>query len=145
MGSNPIFPKSLMQKCPYSYVSSHYNLLVLKKRRVKKIIYSKSIINIVKLLYRSGAISYFSILNSTTSKQMYIKFTVFFYKNISFFQKLIQVSTSSKSFYITNKSLKLTQKIFKSTIIFVSTSKGYLTHKEALSLGLGGKIIYLLI
>jgi len=52
------------------------------------------------------------------------------------------VSSPSKKFYITTSSLILLQKIFKSSILILSTSKGLLTGTEALSLGVGGSVIY---
>jgi ribosomal protein S8 len=37
----------------------------------------------------------------------------------------------------------MTQKVFKSSILILSTSKGLVSSKEAILLGLGGKLIYI--
>jgi ribosomal protein S8 len=76
---------------------------------------------------------------------MYIKFTIFFYKNLPFFKKILNISTLSKSFYITYKTLKLLRTVFKSSLIILSTPYGLVSHKEATSIGSGGKIIYIIL
>jgi len=125
--------------CPHSYISSQYNLLVSKKHSFKNIKYSSTNFNIVKVLYRSGVISNFLIQSNRT-----IKLTAFFYKNSPFFKKINLISTKSKSFFIKHQSLKIVQKLLKASIIILSTRLGLVTGKEALQLGLGGKIIFLI-
>ena len=144
MGSSPIFP-SINQICQYSYFSNQYNLLVSKKHRYKNLRFTKTTKNIAQVLHRAGAISNFTIFNSPINHQTYLKITIFFYKNSPFFKKIKLVSSPSKKFYITTHSLILLQKIFKSSILILSTSKGLLTGTEALSIGVGGSIIYVVI
>jgi ribosomal protein S8 len=38
----------------------------------------------------------------------------------------------------------MTRKVFKSSIIILSTSKGLLSSNEAVLLGLGGKLVYII-
>lgn len=137
--------QNIITNCPYSYVSNHYNLLVSKKHRFKSITFNKSTIKIVKILYRSGVITNFIVTkNLPNNKQPNIKFTVLFYKNSSFFKKIKLISTPSKQFFVTKTTLKLSQKVFKTSLIIISTNKGLLTHQEAIALGLGGKVIYII-
>jgi len=96
-------------------------------------------------LYRSGVITNFIIIKNSikSSNQLSIKFTVLFYKNSPFFKKIKLISTPSKQFFITKSALKLSQKVFKTSLIIISTNKGLLTHQEADALGLGGKVVYI--
>ena len=137
--------QNITTNCPYSYVSNHYNLLVSKKHRFKRITFNNSTIQIVKTLYRSGVITNFIIIKNSikSSNQLSIKFTVLFYKNSPFFKKIKLISTPSKQFFITKSALKLSQKVFKTSLIIISTNKGLLTHQEADALGLGGKVVYI--
>jgi len=73
-----------------------------------------------------------------------ISFTVFFYKNTSFFKKIQIISTPSKKFFISKEVMLMTRKVFKSSIIVLSTSKGLLSSNEAVLLGLGGKLVYII-
>ena len=140
----PYFQKIVIN-CPYSYISNHYNLLVSKKHQSKVIVFTKTTFNLVKTLYRSGAITSFIILNSSCNqKKTLIKFTVLFYKSSPFFKNIKLISTRSKQLFITKKALLLTQKVFKSSLIIISSSKGLLTHHEATKLGVGGKIVYII-
>lgn len=140
----------MLKICPYSYISNHYNLLSSKKHRHKTISYSRKLLKVVKVLYRIGVISNFIVfsksnINNYSIPTFYIRFTIFFYKNTTFFKKLNILSTPSKKFYISLKILKLSKKIFKSSVIIISTPYGLLTHKEAISLGTGGKLLYVVL
>lgn len=136
----PYFQK-IQLNCPYSYVSNHYNLLVSKKHRVKKIKLTNKTLRAVKVLYRLGVVSNFLIHHKPLIK---ISFTVFFYKNTSFFKKIQIISTPSKKFFISKEVILMTRKVFKSSIIILSTSKGLLSSNEAVLLGLGGKLVYII-
>jgi len=97
-------------------------------------------------LYRSGVISNFTIV-STFTKNKFIRtitFAVFFYKNSPFFRKIKTISSPSKKFFISYNSLKLAQKVFKNSILIISTSKGLLTNFEATKLLVGGLLVYII-
>jgi len=132
-------------------VSSHYNLLVTKKINVKTLVYSKKVLSILQVLYRSGVISNYYLYKTPNKNdnhlllaKSYIKFTVFIYKQTPFFKKINSVSTPSKLFFISCKTLILTKNIFKSSLIILSTPYGLLTNKEAIAMNTGGKLIYIL-
>ena len=121
-----------------------------KKLRSKTLIFSTKTITIVKTLYRLGIISNFFIFkkqisSKTKTLQKYIRFTVFFYKNNPFFSKIKLISTSSKVFSINIKTLKLLKNTFRSSLVILSTPYGLLSHKEALKLNTGGKLLYIII
>ena len=125
--------------CPYNYISNHYNLTVSKHHAFKNIKLTKKTLLITKTLYRTGVISNFILVSPKL-----IKFTVFFYKNSPFFKKIQLVSSQSKNFFININALVLTKKVFKSSLIILSTPKGLLTSKESISLGTGGQVIFII-
>ena len=94
-------------------------------------------------MYRFGIINNFIILNHNNNKR--IKFSIFFYKNLPYFKKIITLSTNSKKFYVSYNTLKFIKTIFKSSIIIISSNQGLISHQEALYLGTGGKLVYLIL
>jgi len=102
--------------------------------------FSKKILKIFTLLHKVGSIKDFVITGNLPLKK--IRFSVFFYKNTPFFKNIKAVSTPSKKFFISKKGLSLLLKGSKSTIFILSTNKGLLTAEQALSLGVGGTLLY---
>jgi len=132
-----------MIECPYNYISVNYNLTASKKQKSTKLmIYSKKALSVIKTLYRSGVITNFLIVKSLHSR-IYIKFSIKYYNNLAFFRKLTTVSTSSKIFFVSYRTLKLSVQVFKTSIIILSTPYGLLTLAEALSKRTGGIIVYI--
>jgi ribosomal protein S8 len=128
---------NMIQREPNEYVISHINLALTKKLHSTTIVYSRRTLNIVNILYRVGVIHRFFILNKPNSVKR-IRFTVFFYKSQPFFKSIRLVSSSSKKYTLTLKSLILLKRSLKSSILILSTSKGILTHNEAIKHKIGG-------
>lgn len=61
-----------------------------------------------------------------------------FYKSQPFFKSVRLVSSSSRKYTLSLKSLIILQKSLKSSILILSTPKGILTHKEAIKFKVGG-------
>jgi ribosomal protein S8 len=64
-----------------------------------------------------------------------------YFKYIPYISRIKAVSRGNKTFNISLKGIKLLNNISGTSIVMISSSKGVLTTKEALSMGLGGKII----
>jgi len=127
-----------------SYVINHINLALSKKILNNNLVLSKKTISLVKILYKVGCIYKYSIFRKRTnsSKSNYmIKFSVFFYKNKPFFKGLKLISTGSRKVTISYNALRLTNKFLKSSMLILSTSKGVITHREALNYKIGGLVI----
>lgn len=118
--------------------------MVVKKTHSKSIYFTKKNLEVIKTLYRSGIISNFYINNSLSYKTKNIVFSLFFYKNTTFFNKLTLVSTASKLFFISYKTLKLSRLVFKNSIMILTTKYGLLNTKESLTMREGGVILYIL-
>lgn len=128
---------------PVSLVSNHVNLALSKKSFKNKIVLTKTNLKLLKLLRSIGCINNLSVLSSQ-GKFNYITFSVFLYRNSTFFYKVRTVSTSSKKFFMSYRALKMISTNLKSTLIILSTSKGLVSHKEALYLKIGGLILFVI-
>ena len=100
----------------------------------------------MKTLCNYGVVSNFLIFktNNAYKSKISIKFSSFFYLNSPFFKKIKTVSTPSKKYYISFRSVKLLKKSFKNSVIILSTNKGLVNINDAFSLGVGGFIIYII-
>lgn len=138
-GFEPRVPNNMYYNSS-SLVTNHVNLALSKNSPKSNIIYTKKIFSYFRSISSLGVVNNFFLVSK--SKKNYIRFSVFFYKNVSFFYKVKHVSTPSKKFYITLKALKTLTTTLKSTTIILSTSKGLLTHREALRKKIGGIILF---
>lgn len=100
-------------------------------------------LDILNLFYRLGLLNSYLISNKF-GKHTMVKLSPFFYKRSSFYKKVRLISTPSKRFNIKLKSLKILTKSIGATTIILETSRGVMTHREALSLGVSGKILFVL-
>jgi ribosomal protein S8 len=93
-----------------------------------------------------GVISNFLVLKNPKPRtfNVRIKFAVNFYQNNPFFKKIKIVSTRSRNFYIKYSTILLLKKVFKASVIVLSTSKGLVSSSEATNLKVGGKIMYII-
>jgi ribosomal protein S8 len=73
--------------------------------------------------------------------KFYIKIYLYYYKNKIISNNFKILSTPSKSFFLSYKSLRLLSKRTSSSIFILSTDKGILSHKQALNQKLGGLVL----
>jgi len=94
----------------------------------------------MKLFLKIGLINSFFIIKKKNF--YYIKYSMFFYKNTTFFKKIKQLSSQSRKFTISYKALLVINRCIKSSIFILETSYGILTHKEALKKHTGGFLLF---
>ena len=75
------------------------------------------------------------------NKNKIVKISPFVYKKSSFFKGIKLISTPSKVFTVKISTLNIINKSLGSTVLLLETSKGILTHAEALKLKVGGKLL----
>ena len=97
----------------------------------------------MKVLRREGCVLYFAP-RTFDIKKRYLLFTPYFYKQTSFFKYIRLISTISKKFTVTFKALTIINKSLKNSLLLIETSKGIISHKEALRLRVGGLILCIL-
>lgn len=107
---------------------------------ITQINHSKYNLNIVKILNKVGLIHRFYINNF--SKSIYI--TLFYYNYIPFFKSFRILSTSTKVYNISYKALKLMSLSIGTSTLIISSSKGLITHQNALKYKIGGKLLFLI-
>jgi ribosomal protein S8 len=92
---------------------------------------------------KHSVIFYFNILKLGTKSFFIIN--TYFYKNISFFSKLKNISTSSKLITINYRALKLLNIFIQNSVLLLSTNKGIKNMKSCLQSKSGGVLLTLII
>lgn len=134
-----------------SHVSNLYNYYlnyVLNKIKINQskkslyfdIIFSKKNLIIIKLLQNLGMIRRFYIIK-IKNKNLKIRIFILFYKNLPLFLDFKLISKPSISFYISLNALSLLNKRTLNSVFLLSTNFGIITHKEALKLNTGGRLL----
>lgn len=143
-GSSPV--SSIIYYNSFSYTINHVNLTLGKKCPQTTIINTKNSHKIIYLLYKLGCINNF-VIHSTLKKnkvRQFITFSIFFYKNTPFFKSLRLVSSPARRHTITYKGLSILKQSIGTSVIILSTTKGIITHEEALNFKIGGLILAIL-
>lgn len=138
MGSNPVFP-TIIFNYNISLIANLININRLRKQLTFKVIFSKKNINIIKIFKKINLIYKFSIISLNNIN--YIKINLYYFKNkkISNYFKII--STPSKKFFISYQALRLLAKKTGKSVFLISTSRGILTHEEALQQKTSGYLL----
>ena len=135
-GSSPSFPS--IKYNAYAYLVNHINILTLTKYRWAIIKITKKSFRLLLVLRKCGVLN--SSILVSKSKSL-IKISPFVYKKSSFFKGIKLISTPSKSFTIKLKALHIIQKSLGGSLLLLETSKGIITHKEALRLKISGRLL----
>ena len=138
-GSSPAFP--IIKYNHYAYVINHYNILNSKKLKSKKILKTVKTLKLVKALHYYGIISNFLIVTSGPRNRHYITFSTPHFSNTTYFSSIRLVSTPSKAHTISINAIRLATKSMGTSLIFLETSKGIITHLDALRLNITGRIL----
>ena len=124
-----------------SLLLNNVNLSLGKKRFLNsRVSFSKRNLLLIKFLKSLGVVVDYRLVFQKNRK--FIVYSVFFYKNSNFFHRIRCVSTSSKKFYITYRALCIASSYLNSTTIILSTSRGLMTHFQALKFKIGGLILF---
>ena len=137
-GSSPAFPN--IKYNTYSYIVNHFNISNSKRLKSTTVLKTRKSLRIVTALKKYGLISIF-VLNSPLNSRKTITFTTPYYSTSTYYSSIRLVSTPSKAHYISLSSLKLAAKSIGSSVIFLETSKGIISHSDALRLGVAGKLL----
>jgi ribosomal protein S8 len=124
---------------PYIYLLNHLKLAFANKNFFFIIDFKVKLLPLLKLFYKLNIIRRFTIEKTLTCR---------IFPNYTKFSKPI---TSIKNYYrlknpiiIKKNSLNLLSKSLGNSVLVLETSKGLLTHKEALLNGLGGVLLFII-
>jgi len=112
-----------------------------QKKLALLIVYSRKAILFLKLLYSIGAIQNYYLLKDTTQDRTLIKIYVTYYKKQPLTKHFRLISRPSRTFHISYAALRILQKRTYSSVYFLSTSMGLITHHNALRLRIGGVLV----
>lgn len=126
----------------YSFLINHLNLLSISKRKSIVIRYNKRILSLIYLLSKVGYLNSFIILSKP---KKLIKISLTFFKKKVFFKKIKLISTPTKCFSVKLSSLKLLNSSLSNTLLILETSKGLITHNEAIKKNISGKLFCILL
>lgn len=139
VGSSPAFPNIRYNQ--YAYVINHFNILNPKRMKSIKIIKTTGTMRLVRALHRYGVISNFIVVRSASKLREQIIFTSTQYSCSTYFGSIRLVSSPSKAHTISIKALRLASKSVGTSLIFLETNKGIITHTEALKMNVTGRIL----
>lgn len=141
VGSSPASPS-----LPYytnAYVINHLNILLSRKQKCIQIILTKKTLRLVRSFYKNAVIKNYIIIEKSfkSKKTKYIRFNGLFFKNEPYFKGARLVSTPSRKHTISLRGLMLLRRISGTSIIILETSRGIISHLDAIRLGVGGLIL----
>lgn len=122
----------------YAFLINHVNIVASKKHRWITIQLTKKSLRLLPLFKKYGLVN--SSLMVCPKKKTF-KISPFVYKGSPFFKGVRLISTPSKVFTIKIKTLNILTKSLGSTILLIETSRGVVTHSEALKLNIGGRLL----
>jgi ribosomal protein S8 len=101
--------------------------------------FSKKNSFLVHFINKNKLIDNYKIIKKKNNFFFFIK--LLYYKNLQIFKNFKFFTKKTQIFFISIKALKALNKRSGSSIFLISTSRGLVTHKEALSLGTSGYLI----
>ena len=122
-----------------SYIINLININKLRKNLYFFLLFTVKNYQFVKILKKFNVIHDFRLIKK--NKFVYIKITLFFYKNNIICYNFKIITRPAKIFNISYNSLVLLSKKTNSSIFLISTSKGILSHKEAILQKKGGMVL----
>lgn len=102
------------------------------------IIQSQKIMKFLDLLYLEGFIRGYILLKKEKKIKVLLKYA---FSGKAVLRQIIIISKPGRKIFISSKSLWLLDVMRGSGCFFLTTSKGFMSLKKALSLGLGGELI----
>ena len=125
------------------YIINQINLNSAKKNLKFCVTFNKTNMTLLKILNKFGVILSYSLIKEKNFFKIIVY--IYYFKNILFFKNFQQISTSSKSFFISSRMLFLLNKRTANSIFLLSTNNGIISHNEALKKNIGGKLLLLLL
>lgn len=126
----------------YNYVINHLHINSAKKSLKFEIVHSRKVFNLLCVFKKLGCLKSFFIFKN--NKNLKIRIFIYFYKKSPIFKNFKLISTPSKSFCISLKALKLLHNRTQNSLYLLSTTKGIITHLEALRFKIGGQLLLLI-
>lgn len=138
MGSNPMFP-TIKYNDSFSYVINHLNIATSHKKLSINIIYTKKNLYFLNVLKKNALLQNYYVFS--INNKLFIKVFPFYFKNLSIMKSFKLVSSPSRKFYVSLKSLSILKNRMGGSIYLLSTPKGVLNIDQAIKLKVGGFLL----
>jgi ribosomal protein S8 len=122
-----------------SYVINLINIHAASKSLTFNLIFTKKNFLILKILKNLNFIQDCKII--TFDSRIFVQIRLYYFKKKRIGYNFKVLSTPSKRFYISFKAIKLLSKRTGDSIFLISTTKGYMPHKEIFREKTGGLLI----
>lgn len=122
-----------------SYIVNLININKLKKNLTFNVFFTKKNLYFINFLKNFNAIYRYSLVK--INNRVYIKIFLYYYKNKITCNNFRIISTPSKSFFLSYKSLRLISKRTSSSIFIISNDSGIIPHTLALKNKKGGLVL----
>jgi len=100
-------------------------------------------LRLLRALRKEGCVSYL-LLGYQNSYRRRLVFSLYYYRQTTFFKHIQLLSTISKKFTVSLKALVILDRSLKHTVLLLETSNGIINHKEALKQRTGGLMLCLI-
>lgn len=138
MGSNPMFP-NIKYNDSFAYVINHLNIATSHKKLFIDVIYTKKNLFFLSVFKKNSIIQTYYVFSKNNN--LFIRVYPFYFKNLSIMKSFKILSSPSRKFFISLKSLSVIKKRSGNAIYLLSTSKGVLSLDQALKLKIGGFLL----
>jgi ribosomal protein S8 len=122
-----------------SFLVNHIKMNSAKKNLKFELLYTKKIFLFLKFLKSINYIYKFNVF--LKKKKLYIMIFLYYFNRLSFVKNFKIISKPLKNYFISFSSLLLLTKRTSNSIYILSTSKGFLTHTEAIHQRTGGILL----
>lgn len=102
-------------------------------------VYTKKNLLAIKFFKKINFINNYGIIKK--NKKIFIIIRLLYFKNLKINKNFKLISTPSRTYYISFKTLLLLNKRSGASLYILSTSKGIITHKEAIKKNLSGFLL----
>ena len=122
-----------------SYIINLININKLKKKLTFNIFFTRKNLYFINFLKNFNFIHKYTLIK--IKNKTYIKVFLYYYKNKLICNNFKLISSPSKSFFLSYKSLRLISKRTASSVFVLSNDKGIVSHRTALRDKKGGLIV----
>lgn len=140
MGSSPVFPTlNYNYNSSISYVINLININVARRNLVFKAVLTKKTLPFVRILKRLGFIHRYAVVRERNV--LTLRVYLYYYRGARIGCGFRLLFKPSKSFFASVHALRLLGKRSGNSVYILSTTRGLLTHAEALSCNTGGTLV----
>ena len=122
-----------------SFLINHIKMNSAEKNLKFNLVYTKKIFRFLKFLRSIHYIYKFNVFFK--QNKLYVMIFLYYFNRLSFVKNFKVISKPLKNYFISLTSLMLLTKRTANSVYILSTSKGFLTHNQAIHRKIGGILL----